>query len=61
VVEASYEAEYHKNEDQLLRTLVADGRVSIAYADPAGRFTVYDIGGLTAATVRPTSIGGCHL
>jgi glycosyltransferase involved in cell wall biosynthesis len=61
VVEASYEAEYHKNEDQLLRTLVADGRVSIAYADPAGRFTVYDIGSLTAATVRPTSIGGCHL
>ncbi len=60
VIEASYNRQYGKNEEPVIRQFVADGRASVAYIDPAGRFTVYDLTPLQAGASHPT-ISECGL
>jgi hypothetical protein len=61
VIERAYQQEYHRNEQTLLQSLVSDGRASVAFADPAGRFTVFDITRFTRAQPTPLSLDECGL
>ncbi len=61
VYEAAYQREYHTNEGQLLQTLTSDGHASVAYADPRGRYTVYDVRPLSHAQPKPDSLRECKL
>jgi hypothetical protein len=61
VIEAAYSRSYKKNEAGLLEQLVRDKRASVAYSDPAQRFTVYDVRPLVKATPKPGSLDACGL
>jgi hypothetical protein len=61
VIEGTYTRSYQKNEAGLLEQLVREKRVSVAYSDPEGRFTVYDVRRLVANTPKPGSLDTCGL
>jgi glycosyltransferase involved in cell wall biosynthesis len=61
VVEAAYTRRYHKNEADLLQGLVSAGKAGIAYSDPAGRFTVFDLRDLTRTNGPAPSLSECDL
>jgi hypothetical protein len=61
VVERAWERRVRFNEGELLKSLVADGRASVSYTDPAGRFVVYDIQRFVAGQPRPSSLSRCPL
>jgi len=61
VVEQAWEHRMHFNEGDLLKSLVYRGQARIAYADPRGRFVVYNIQPFVAGQHRPSSLSQCPL
>jgi hypothetical protein len=61
VVEKAYLHQFHYNEEDLLQSLVRSGRVELAYADPGGKFNVYDIRRFAAEQQKPASLGECGM
>jgi len=61
VVEQAWEHRMHFNEGDLLKSLVYRGQARIAYADPSGRFVVYNIQPFVAGQHRPSSLSQCPL
>jgi len=61
VVERVWERRLHFNEGDLLSSLVARGQASITYADPGGRFVVYNIQRFVAGQHKPSSLSQCPL
>ncbi len=59
VAEKVYVKRYGNSEQDLLRTLVSDGRAIIVYNDPAGRFTVYDVRAFISEQTKPHSLNEC--
>jgi len=59
VVEKAYLKRYRVNERDLLDSLVRTGRADITYADPHGRFTVYNIRKFVAEQPKPASLKDC--
>jgi hypothetical protein len=59
VIEQAYVNSDHTNEKNLLDSFVTSGLAEITYADPADRFTVYDVQASNAQTPRPTSFDSC--
>ena len=56
VVEKAYLHQFHYNEEDLLQSLVRSGRAELAYADPGGKFNVYDIRRFAAEQQKPASL-----
>jgi glycosyltransferase involved in cell wall biosynthesis len=61
VVEQAWEDRLHTNEEPLLQELVAGGDARVSYADPGGRFTVYDIRPFVSRQQKPESLSQCPL
>jgi hypothetical protein len=61
VVERAWERRVRFNEGDLLKSLVAGGRANVTYADPAGRFVVYNIQPFVAGRQKPSSLSQCSL
>jgi hypothetical protein len=61
VVEKAWEQRNNLNEGDLVRTLVNDGKASVAYSDPGGRFVVYNIEPFVADHQKPSSLSKCAL
>jgi hypothetical protein len=61
VIEQAFVDSDHTNEKSLLDSFVTSGLAEVAYADPASRFTVYDVQASNAQTARPTSFGSCGI
>ncbi|HEX5370113.1 MAG TPA: glycosyltransferase [Dehalococcoidia bacterium] len=61
VIETAYTSRYRHNEGALLQSLASSGKASVAYSDPAGRFTVYDIRGLSNLSGPAPSVRECGL
>ncbi len=61
VVERAWERRLHFNEGDLLNSLVARRQASVTYADPGGRFVVYNIQPFVAGQHRPSSLSQCPL
>jgi hypothetical protein len=61
VIERAYQRHYHTDEQTLLRSLVSQARASVAYEDPPGRFTVYDIRRFARERQKPNSLNQCRL
>jgi hypothetical protein len=61
VIERAYLNDFHRNEQTLLQSLVREGQASVAYADPAGRFTVFDTTRFARAQPQPLSLDECGL
>jgi hypothetical protein len=61
VVERAWEERNHLNEGELVRSLVNDGKASVTYSDPDGRFVVYDIEPFVADHPKPSSLSQCSL
>ncbi len=59
VAEKAYVQRYGTSERELLQTLVTDGRATIVYNDPAGRFTVYDVRKFMSEQTKPQSLKAC--
>ena len=58
-MEQAYVDSDHTNEKNLLDSFVTSGLAEISNADPADRFTVYDVQASNAQTPRPTSFDSC--
>jgi hypothetical protein len=61
VIEREYVRDYATDEPALLQSLVSEGRASVAYHDPQGRFTVYDIQPFANERQQPSSLNECGL
>ena len=61
VVERAWERRVKFNESDLLKSLVTGGQANARYADPAGRFVVYDIQPFVAGQHKPSSLSQCSL
>jgi hypothetical protein len=61
VIEKAYEDRVHFNEGQILQSLVSDGKASVSYSDPGGRFVVYNIAPFVAQQQKPDSLSQCSL
>lgn len=61
VIEQAFVDSDHTNETSLLDSFVTSGLAKITYADPASRFTVYDVQASNAQTARPTSFDSCGI
>ncbi len=61
VIETAYTQRYRHNEADLLQSFVTSGKASVAYSDPAGRFTVYDIRGISKLSGPAPSVSECGL
>jgi len=61
VIEQAFVDSDHTNEKNLLDSFVTSGLAEISYADPADRFTVYDVQASNAQTPRPTSFDSCGI
>jgi hypothetical protein len=61
VVEKAWEERNHLNEGELVRSLVGDGKASVAYSDPGGRFSVYNMEPFVGGYAKPDSLSECHL
>ncbi|MEO8456698.1 MAG: glycosyltransferase family 2 protein [Chloroflexota bacterium] len=61
VVESAWEQRTGQNEGDLVRSLVSDGKASVAYTDPSGRFAVYNIEPFVAGQTKPSSLSECSL
>ncbi len=61
VVEKVWQERNGLNEGQLLDSLVADGKASVSYSDPAGRFVVYNIQPFVSGQQKPSSLSECSL
>jgi glycosyltransferase involved in cell wall biosynthesis len=58
--ERAYFGQYHTNEGRLLESLTEAGRARPVYADPRGRYTVYDVRAVRAAAPSgPDTVNGC--
>lgn len=60
-IERAYLQQYRRNEGDLLQRLAANGRATAVFADPGGRFTVYDVRPFAADRPRPASLNECGL
>ena len=60
-VERAYNSQYRHNEQKLLQSLVDSGRASVAYPDPKGRFTVFDIRNFSSEQSKPASLDQCGI
>ncbi len=60
VLESAYNRDYQTNEGAIVQQLVAGSQASIAFVDPAGQFTVYDLRPLLAEG-QPPDISQCGL
>lgn len=61
VVERAWEQRNKLNEGELVRSLVNDGEASVTYADPNGRFVVYNIEPFVSDHPKPSSLSQCSL
>ena len=61
VIEQAFVDSDHTNEKNLLDSFVTSGLAKITYADPASRFTVYDVQASNAQTPRPASFDSCGI
>ena len=61
VVERAYITEYKKDEATLLARFVDRGDAKVAYIDPSGRFTVYNVRDRVVQQQRPASLRDCRL
>jgi UDP-N-acetylglucosamine---dolichyl-phosphate N-acetylglucosaminyltransferase len=61
VYERMYQHQFHRNEQTLLNSLVSQGRVAVTYADPQGRFMVYDVRNFAREQPKPASLSSCGL
>jgi len=61
VVERAYISEYKKDEATLLARFVDHGDAKVAYIDPRGRFTVYNVRDRVEHQQRPASLRDCRL
>ena len=61
VVERAYQHVFRRNELGLLQSLVTEHRASVAYADPAGRFTAYDVRPFARERQKPASLDECGI
>ena len=61
VVEKAYLHQFPYNEEDLLQSLVRSGGVELAYADPAGKFNVYDIQRFAGEQQKPASLSECGM
>jgi glycosyltransferase involved in cell wall biosynthesis len=59
VVEKAYVHQFHYHEENLLQSLVRSGQAELAYADPGGKFNVYDIRRFAAEQPKPASLREC--
>jgi hypothetical protein len=61
VMERAYMANSPSNEQSLLQGYVASGQAQVAYVDPEGKFTVYDVRPFVAAQPKPSSLDQCGM
>jgi hypothetical protein len=61
VVEKAYITEYKKDEASLLTRFVDRGDAQVAYNDPRGLFTVYNVRDRVVQQQRPASLRECRL
>ena len=61
VIERAYQAKYHKNEGSILSKLVNDGSAEVSYADPLGRFNVYNVRQYLEQLKKPASLRDCRI
>lgn len=61
VIERAWEDRNKLNEGELVRSLVNEGKASVTYADPDGRFVVYNIEPFVAEQQKPSSLSQCSL
>ena len=59
VAEKAYVRRYGNSERDILQTLVTDGRATVVYSDPGGRFTVYDVRKFMSEQTKPNSLKEC--
>jgi hypothetical protein len=60
-IERAYIDSDHTNEKDLLDSFASSGLAQVIYADPANRFTVYDVQASNAQTATPTSFDSCGI
>jgi hypothetical protein len=60
-VEKAYLRQFNVNEEELLQSLGSAGRANVVYADPAGKFTVYDVRRFAAERPKPESLSECGI